>query len=743
LPADRAPAAAPAARGLSATVQLHQGRPTIHLDGAPVSPVIYALTDVPGGRWSWEEVPQHNLRQFARHGVRLFQVDLFFDHCWREDGTVDLSLARQQIAGVLTARPDAAVFIRFHVTAPRWWQKRHPEEEVRYADVAAREESTEGFPRLIEHDNNPVRRISLASARWKEEATGRLREFLGALARTPEGNALAGIQVANGVYGEWHNWGFFHNEPDVSEPMNQFWRTWLTTRYGTDDTLRAAWQDSTAALITTVVPDHRERETTRGIFRDPARERRVIDYYTCVHELVADTILHFARTAKAAWPRPLITGTFYGYFFSTFNRQAAGGHLELHRLLRSPHLDYLSGPQAYEPEALKPGDAYRSRSLITSVRLHGKLWLDEMDAEPTVPLPQAANHDLGLRNGVATLRRNVLFTATKGMGLWYYDFGVAGVDLDNVRNNQRGSRGTWDQSVLLHDIRAMKDLVDARLAQPYTSDADVLFVYDTHSFTGTASLRRLDPFSTVMIDHHTLAAFHSSVVFDPIHLADLDRIDLRPYRVVVFGNVYRLTAAQRALIREKVAADGRTLVWYYAPGVSDGRTLDPQRISDLTGITVAPHSAPAAPTIEFTPPGGAPVRYTTGKGPVEPLFAVTDPAATILGRYADSAAGAIARRQFAGHTAWYVAVPHAGLQPLQHILQEAGAHRYGRAGEIAYAGGGLLVLHVHKPEPGPQEVRLRSGRTVRFDLPAGYHTLVLDPATGAPLLPVVPEIFAR
>mgnify|MGYP002379240130 CR=1 FL=1 len=733
----------PARTPLGASVRMLQGRPTIHLDDQPVAPVLYALTDVPGGRWSWEELPAHNLRQFARQGVRLFQVDLFFDHCWREDGTMDLAVARRQIAGVLAARPDAAVFIRFHVTAPKWWRLRHPEEGVRYADIEAREESVEGYPRIIEEDNTPVRRVSIASERWRREATDQLRAFLRGLAATPEGAALAGIHVANGVYGEWHNWGFFHHEPDVSEPMNRFWRGWLRERYDTEAALRTAWGEPAAAFATTVVPGLAERETTRGLFRDPARERRVVDYYTCVHQLVADTILHFARVAKESWPRPLIVGTFYGYYFSTFNRQAAGGHLELHRVLGSPHVDYLSGPQAYEPEALKAGDPYRSRSLLTSIRLHGKLWLDEMDAEPTIPLPQAANHDQVLRNGVATLRRNVLFSATKGMGLWYYDFGVSGFDLDNYRHNQRGSRGTWDHAVLLREVRALRELVEARLAQPYRSEADVLFVYDTHSFTGTASLRREDPFSTVMIDHHTLAAFRSGVVFDPVHLADLGRVDLAPYRAVVFGNVYRLSEAQRRDLRERVAADGRTLVWYYAPGYSDGTSLDPARIGALTGLSVEPCSVSGAPAVEFTPPGAEGVRYTTGKATVAPLFAVNDPAAEILGRYAGTGRGAIARRAFPTHTAWYVAVPHTTVQPLQHILIAAGAHRYVESGAFAYAGGGLLVVHTHKPEGGAQAVRLRSGRTVTFDLPPGYHTLVLDPATGEPLRPVVPEIFTR
>lgn len=726
---------------LHATVRMLNGRPTIHLNDRPASPVIYALTDVPGGRWSWEELPAHNIRRFAAHGIRLFQVDLFFDHCWLEDGTMDLTLARRQIAGVLAARPDAAVFIRFHVTAPKWWAARHPDEWVRYADTGYKDESTEGFPRIIEEDNGPVRRVSMASTLWRNEASDRFREFLHALAQTPEGNALAGIQVANGIYGEWHNWGFFHNEPDVSEPMDRAFRTWLTVRYGTDAALRTAWNDPTAALAAARVPDLQERAASAGMFRDPATQRRTIDYYACVHELVAENIIHFARIAKDAWPRPLITGTFYGYYFSTFNRQAAGGHLELHRILASPVIDYLSGPQAYEPEAIKPGDAYRSRSIILSIRLHGKLWLDEMDAEPTIPIPQAGNYDLVLRNGVAVTRRNVLFSATKGMGLWYYDFGVAGVDLDGFRYNHRGSRGNWDHTVMLRDISAMKTLVDERLTRPYTSDADVLFVYDTRSFYATASLRGTDPFSPVMIDHHTLAAFRSSIVFDPVHLEDLPRVDLRPYRAIVFGNVYTLTPEQRDYIRSTVAADGRTLVWYHAPGISDGTSLDPGRITDLTGITVARADSGILPSVECTMPGDTTIRYATGKGPVTPLFRVTDPAAEVFGTYTGTGAGAVARKRFPGHTSWYLAVPHTTTEPLRAILHGAGAHRYAGGGEIVYSGGGFLVVHMK--DGGVHTITLRSGREVTFDLPPGFHTLVLDPATGEALLPPVVPIEVR
>jgi hypothetical protein len=46
-------------------------------------------------------------------------------------------------------------------------------------------------------------------------------------------------------------------------------------------------------------------------------------------------------------------------------------------------------------------------------------------------------------------------------------------------------------------------------------------------------------------------------------------------------------------------------------------------------------------------------------------------------------------------------------------------------------------------EGGTHQISLRSGKTVRFELPPGVHTLVLDPSTGDPLLPISPDIPER
>jgi hypothetical protein len=718
---------------LSTKVQMYHGRPTLFVNGRPSYPMIYALTDVPGGRWSWEELAQHNIRNFCEAGVHLFQVDLFLDHIWYEDGRFDITPARRQIAGILEVCPQAAVMIRFHVTAPKWWARSHPGEWVRYADTDYQEESTEGFPRIIEDDNYPVRRVSMASPSWREESGARLAEFLTALAGTPEGNALAAIQVANGVYGEWHNWGFYRNEPDVSSRMTEVFREWLASRYGSDAALRTGWRRTDATIAAAEVPGMDERRTLSGIFRDPTREQPVIDYYTCVHELVADNILYFARIVKTTWPRPIVAGTFYGYYFSTFGRQAAGGHLALQRVLESPFIDYLSGPQAYEPESMKLGEPYRSRSLIASIRLNGKLWLDEMDVEPTLPLARDARYDLLLRNSIANVRRNILFSYTKGMGLWFYDFGVAGVDLDGFRYKHRGSRGSWDHTAVLQDIKEVKELLERKLSMEYHTGADVLFVYDTGSLYHTASLRGADPVTPAVIDFATLSAFKSGVVFDPVHIDDLTKVDLTPYRVVVFGNTFLLTAARREFIRSSIARDNRTLVWLYAPGYSDGVRLDAAHISALTGIAVDPLTHSQQPVVELSLSPDSLVTYHLGEKPFEPLFAVTDPACDPIGHYAGTNSIAVARKTFPHHTAWYIALPNTGIEPLRYILNGSGAHVYSTTGDIIYAGGGILSVHTR--EGGTHVITLKNGNRVSFELPEGASTLVLDSENGRMLLP--------
>ena len=58
-------------------VKPFNGRPTIFINDKPEYPMIYSLTDIPGGRLTWEEMPQHNIKRMAEAGVKIFCFSIF------------------------------------------------------------------------------------------------------------------------------------------------------------------------------------------------------------------------------------------------------------------------------------------------------------------------------------------------------------------------------------------------------------------------------------------------------------------------------------------------------------------------------------------------------------------------------------------------------------------------------------------------------------------------------------------
>jgi hypothetical protein len=421
---------------------------------------------------------------------------------------------------------------------------------------------------------------------------------------------------------------------------------------------------------------------------------------------------------KQNWPRPIITGTFYGYYFSCFSRDAAGGHLQLQRILNAPEVDYLSAPNAYYPESSATGDPYRSRSLIMSGRLHNKLFLDEMDQRPDLNPGD---------NGLANIRRNVMFTFTKGMGLWFYDFGAAGFHKKEYPKN-----GWWDTPEFMAGIKQLKILADQYLSRPYQSDADVLLVYDTDCFYHLGTIQEVDPVSHIAQNWTSLAAYRSGAVFDPVHLGDLSLVNWSQYKVVVFANSFLLNREQKDFIKNKVAKEGRHLVWIYAPGYTDGTSLSTQFSSSVTGIGLEAVNLDKIAEVTINSNIVQNLKWELGKKPLYPLLAVNDPQAKIYGNFSDTPYGAFARKDLKDHTAWFISLPPTSEKLLQYIFKTGGAHIYNENGDIFYAGNGVICLHTKTG--GKHFITLKNGLKVELDIPDAGGTVVLDNKTGKNIL---------
>ena len=113
------------------------------------------------------------------------------------------------------------------------------------------------------------------------------------------------------------------------------------------------------------------------MLRDPKTERQAIDFYEFISNMDADAILHFARIVREATEGKSLVGTYYAYLTAHGINQQDSGHLAARRVFDSPDIDFLMSPPNYWYR--KPGEACTFMSATDSLRLRGKLWLDESD----------------------------------------------------------------------------------------------------------------------------------------------------------------------------------------------------------------------------------------------------------------------------------------------------------------------------------------------------------------------------
>jgi len=562
---------------VTAEVRTAGGKPSLFIRGERVYAGFYALTDCPGGRWSYDEGPRMAIKQFIGAGFKLFQLDLFLEDCWTAPDRFSIEPAQKQLRGILDVCPEGAAVLRWHLNAPNWWKDKHPDELTRYANGDFEKQERTVPVRYIQDDLRRLPRSSLASEVWMRDAREKTAALLRGLAKTPEGALLAGVHVACGVYGEWHYWGFMRNEPDTSAPMQKHF---------------AAWRASKGKDSVPVPPVEARRALDDGIFRDPVKRADVIDYYRCQQELVASRIIDLCGVVKKNWPRPILAGTFYGYFFSMFDRSATGGHLCLHEVLASRDVDYLSAPQAYGAHYRDPGSSGITRALIESIRLNGKLFLDEMDQTPSwkwLNNVDTAFQLTDLPGDIGLMRRNSLEGFTRGAGVWWYDFGPS---------NQAG---WWADTRLMAEITKLQAVIEKYQRRDYAPAGDVLLIFDTEVFYYTGSIQGTDPVTDVRAVNRTIfEAWKCGAVVENVHLRDIEQIDLARFKVVMFANTWLMAAAQRKFIRERVVDGRRHVVFQGFAGYCDGTSLRKELTKELVrGKNVSHFENPPVTTAQW------------------------------------------------------------------------------------------------------------------------------------------------
>ncbi len=264
-------------------------------------------------------------------------------------------------------------------------------------------------------------------------------------------------------------------------------------------------------------------------------------------------------------------------------RSATGGHWELRKVLESPYIDYLAGPLSYAKENRAGDGPGHARSLMETIRIHRKLWLTEMDQEPIGTAEYPGGGDPAHRaESIAILKRNIRDPLYRGMGAWYYDHRIISMGPQSLYEKT----GWWEAPELMAVVAELQKEALAWEPQPYIPQAKVALVYDTEMFYHISCAVENQHYQDPERFRPVLDLHHLGVLFDCVNLQDFDLVEWDRYRVVVFVATPLVPPALRDAISTRLKNNGRHIVWCYAPGYSDGNTLDVAHIRELTSLPV-------------------------------------------------------------------------------------------------------------------------------------------------------------
>lgn len=485
---------------------------------------------------------------------------------WRWFDKYDFASLDKQYDDVLAVNPNAQFICMIDLNTPIWLQRQ----------LALRGQSAEceSFTMLSCACANPA---------WRK-ATG---EYLEAVVKHMEsryGDRIQAYLLACGQTDEWMD----YSRGIAGRTKTQAWRTWRKAH----------------GKAETPVPslERLDRASFDNLIRDPATEQEVVDYAQFTGDLIVDTVLEFAGNTRSLIPKQRQIGMFFGYILElTGTRMVWAGHLEYERLYQSPDIDFFISPGTYGDRPMGGGSGFMVPN-GTRVLNH-KGFLHEIDHRtPTynvkldefvsigwmVPWKDQAQTDAGLK-------REFALATINGASLWCFDMWG----------------GVFKTPETMKIVAQSKKLWDRFSAVPRKSRAEVALVVDPQS---TRYLNDLHPAIPQIYQGTRNKLNRLGAPFEVFSFNDLPRADLGQYRLVVFPGLFVVTPEKMDVLRKYVFNHNRTVVFAYAPGICDGKSLDPARVKELTGI-------------EFKTPGVSTVAHDGWKAVYVPTYEELTPQA--------------------------------------------------------------------------------------------------------------------
>ncbi len=454
---------------------------------------------------------------------------------WRWFGKYDFDSLDKQFDDVLAVNPDADFICMIDLNTPIWLQRQ----------LALRGHSAEceSFTMLS---------CACANPDWRKPTA----EYLEAVIKHMEaryGDRVRAYLLACGQTDEWMD----YSRGVAGRTKTQAWKAWLQTHGKTEVPVPAL--------------DRLDRASFENLIRDPATEQDVVDYAEFTGDIIADTVLEFAAKARALIPKQRQIGMFFGYIVELTNsRMVWAGHLEYERLYASPDIDFFISPGTYGDRPMGGGSGFMVPN--GTRRLGNKGFLHEIDHRtPTYNVKLDEFVSIGWmvpwKDQVETnagLKREFALAIINQTSLWCFDMWG----------------GVFQTPETMQVIAQSKKLWDQYLAAPLKTRAQVAMVVDPHSARYLNDRHAVIP----QIYQGTRNKLNRlGAPFEIFSFNDLPRADLGPYRLLIFPGLFVVTREKLDVLQRHVFNNDRTVLFAFAPGICDGRCLDPEQVTKLTG----------------------------------------------------------------------------------------------------------------------------------------------------------------
>lgn len=483
------------------------------------------------------------MKRFAAAGVRticffpgnttnsLGQPYAQYPSIWNWFDRYEFSSLDQQIADLKKAVPEAEFICMIDLNSPEWLSRQ----------LSLAHESGDSFTHLTE---------ALANPRWKEATLHYLRAFL-EYAEAHYADSIQAYVLACGHTDEW----FDHNGELCGLHKQRACNDWRAA-HG----LAPAEPPSALKMNT---PDY------DGLLFDPAVSSGVIEYRRFCSELVGNTICEFAAEARKLIRPEAEIGIFYGYIVTRLGA-AESGHLAYEQVLKSPDIDFMISPGSYGDRAIGGGGGWLGCS--GSEKLAGKIHMHECDQRththnrdltPYVSLH--VPHWENTEEDVAGIKREFSLALLKRSSLWWFDMWG----------------GFYQEPVLFENFRLMKEIYDSRIRLTSRNVEEVAMIVDPDAlaYFDQRSPRQRDFQPDIRKKLNRLGA-----PFETWCLRDVPSIpNLHEIKFFIFATPWEITPEKAELLNRYVLNHDRTVLWFYAPGISDGKSFDESRIRRWTG----------------------------------------------------------------------------------------------------------------------------------------------------------------